>query len=71
MFSSILSSLPYPIYCERITTIYFLEPLNTISNIGFILSAYFAFKLIKKNRIKNLEYKLLPFLIFFKQNPSL
>lgn len=53
----------YPEYCEQTIYPLFLEPLNTLSNLAFIISAIFVYKLLKNNRIKNRIYWILFYLI--------
>jgi len=49
-------------HCEKPLGI-ISEPVNTISNMAFFVSAYFIFKLIQKNNIKNGGLRILPFLV--------
>ena len=50
-------------YCERTNLNIFDEPINTVSNIFFIISSIIVFKLYNKNKV-GLYYFLLPILIF-------
>jgi len=51
------------LYCERISTPYFFEPLNTVSNLAFIMAAYYSFSLIKRSNTHDPSIKLLPYVI--------
>lgn len=59
-YLDIYSSLPK--HCERSGS-FFSEPINTISNIGFFISAYFAYSLLKNNKVEDVRLSKLPFLI--------
>lgn len=56
--------IPLPILCERGNNLeLFAEPLNTISNIAFIFATYGIYRLLTKNSIHQVEYKVLLTLI--------
>lgn len=38
------------IYCERMSPDFWAEPLNAISNISFLIAAYFGYKLLKNGK---------------------
>ena len=50
-----------PIYCES-SSGFFQEPLNAITNLAFLIAAFFIYKKIRKNKIKKPEYY---FALFF------
>lgn len=59
-----LLGIPLPILCERGDNLeLFTEPLNTISNIAFIFAAYGIHKLLRKNKVHQVEYKALLILV--------
>lgn len=60
--SNSIFSLPYPIYCEKTRLIFAYEPLNALSSISFFITAYFIFRLLRKNKNKNLVIKLMFYL---------
>ena len=41
----------FPQYCESATNFWLHEPLNAITNLAFIIGAYYLFKLIKKEKL--------------------
>ena len=43
-------------YCERVGDEFYSEPVNAISNIAFFVSAFFVYRLLKKNNIKHFSY---------------
>ena len=49
-------------YCERVNDNFFNEPINTISNIFFLIISVFTYKLQKELKVKKIFY-LLPILI--------
>lgn len=55
----------YPNYCEPALFTYFLEPINAISNISFLISGFFILRLLKKNNVKEEIYYGLCLLITF------
>lgn len=50
-------------YCESGVGLFYTQPINTISNIALLISAYFAYQLIKTNHINNRVIKILPFIL--------
>jgi hypothetical protein len=59
--SSSLSLYKTIIHCERLTFLIY-EPLNTLSNLAFLVSGYYSSKLIKNKNV-NFKIKLLPYSI--------
>ena len=59
-YLNIYSSLPQ--HCER-SWGFLSEPINTISNIGFFISAYLIYKSLKINKFKSIPLKSFPLLI--------
>lgn len=56
--------IPIPIYCERGSSLeFFAEPLNAISNIAIIFASLGIYRLLTKNKIQKIEYKVVPILI--------
>lgn len=51
------------LHCERQNTQSFFEPLNSISNAAFLISAYYAHKYIKENKIQDKNIQKLPYVI--------
>lgn len=51
------------LYCERQNTQFFFEPLNSISNAAFLISAYYALKYIKENKTRDNKIQRLPYII--------
>lgn len=51
------------LYCERIGPGLLAEPLNAFTNLAFLLAAYLASRDIKKHRISNKAWWLLPLLM--------
>jgi hypothetical protein len=43
-------------YCERVGDGYFAEPINAISNLVFLVAAYYAWKWLKKNNNQDIEF---------------
>jgi peptidoglycan/LPS O-acetylase OafA/YrhL len=41
-------STPIDLYCERVTPAFWAEPLNALSNIAFLIAAYAAFDLWRR-----------------------
>jgi hypothetical protein len=41
-------SSPVDLYCERITLFFWAEPVNALSNIGFLIAAFAAFQLWRR-----------------------
>lgn len=64
LFWQIVNNLPQPSYCERTTNSFFSEPINLFTNSAFLISAIFAYKLIKAKSIKESVYYFFPWLIF-------
>lgn len=56
--------IPLPVYCERSKLEFFVEPLNAISNIAFLFAGLGIYRLLIKNNLQQLEYKVLLILIF-------
>lgn len=50
-------------YCESGVGLFYTQPINTISNIALLISAYFAYQLIKTNNINNRTIIILPFIL--------
>jgi hypothetical protein len=50
---------PVDIYCERTSTLFWDEPLNAITNLSFILAAWFLAKLYKERSLHDREIKSL------------
>ncbi|PIQ73362.1 hypothetical protein COV58_02970 [Candidatus Roizmanbacteria bacterium CG11_big_fil_rev_8_21_14_0_20_36_8] len=50
-------------YCESGVGLFYTQPINTISNITLLISAYFAFRLIRTNHVNNKTIKILPFIL--------
>lgn len=56
--------IPFPTYCERGDSLeFFAEPLNAISNLAFIFAGFGIYRLLIKNRIQQIEYKIVLILI--------
>lgn len=55
--------IPLTAYCERSSSGFFAEPLNAISNIAFIFAGFGIYKLLTKNKIRKIEYKVILLLI--------
>lgn len=60
----VVSNLPQPPYCERVSNSLFSEPVNLITNLAFFISAFFVYRMLKTKNIKNSTYNLFPWLIF-------
>ncbi|MFT2588559.1 hypothetical protein ACMWPQ_29155, partial [Escherichia coli] len=43
MTASLLA--PVDLYCERLSTAFWAEPVNALSNLAFLLAAYFLWRL--------------------------
>ncbi|MBT0571053.1 alkaline phytoceramidase [Curvibacter sp. CHRR-16] len=43
---------PVDLYCERLSPDFWAEPVNAISNAGFLLAAYFAWRLLRSRGLK-------------------
>ena len=56
-------SLPEPVYCERHSNYYLAEPINALSNVGFFIAGYFAFRLLAKHNLRKKEYLYLAIVI--------
>src|SRR5262245_44473972 len=41
-------SAPVDLYCERVTPLFWAEPVNALSNIGFLIAAFAAFRLWRR-----------------------
>ena len=52
-------------YCENGIGIFSTEPINTISNIAILISAYFSYQLIRAHNIKNPTVRVLPVVVAF------
>lgn len=52
-------------YCENGIGLFYTQPVNTISNIAFFISAYFSYQLARTYRIKNLIIRILPLIMVF------
>ena len=50
---------PIDIYCERLTPDFWAEPVNALSNLAFILAAFFAYRLYKKTNTQSRNIKAL------------
>lgn len=50
-------------YCERTESSFLSEPINFFSNAAFLISAYFAYQLLKKYKIKERSYYILVLLL--------
>ena len=50
-------------YCESGTGLFYTQPINTISNIALLISAYFAYQLIRTNHVDNRTIKILPLIL--------
>lgn len=59
----LLNKLPQPPYCERVSDSLFSEPVNLITNLAFLISAFFVYRIIKANNLKNSIYNLFPWII--------
>lgn len=57
--------LPEITYCEQALMGNYFQPLNTISNIFFILAAIFLYFFFKKNKIKDVKSKIFLVLVLF------
>lgn len=64
LFWQIVNILPQPRYCERISNYIFAEPVNLITNLAFIISAFFVYKMLKAKNVKNSIYNFFPWIIF-------
>lgn len=61
-----LLGIPVPIYCESSGILaLFPEPLNAVSNMAFIFAGLGIYKLLTKDKIQKVEYKIALVLIFF------
>lgn len=43
-------------YCERVGDGYFAEPVNALSNLVFLVTAFYAWKWLKKNNSQDIEF---------------
>lgn len=43
---------PVDLYCERLSPDFWAEPVNALSNAGFLLAAYFAWRLLQSRGLK-------------------
>ncbi|TSA45222.1 hypothetical protein D4R52_02900 [bacterium] len=43
----------FPIYCEKVTGFWLTEPLNALTNLAFLIGAYYLYKFIRINRVKS------------------
>lgn len=50
----------FPVYCERFANFWLVEPLNALTNLAFLIGAYYLYKFIRAN---NLKSRLSTFLI--------
>ena len=64
LFWETVNNLPQTVYCERTSNSFFAEPINLVTNLAFLISAIFTYKLIKIKNIKDPIYSLFPWLIF-------
>lgn len=53
----------YSVYCESGIGLFYTQPINTVSNVALLISAYLAFRFIKTNHVNNKAIKILPFII--------
>ena len=62
---TLLSKLPYTEYCERQgNSAWSAEPVNAVTTIALLISAYYIFKLLKKkNKINDKKFIFLPLLL--------
>lgn len=51
-------------YCERVSSDFWAEPLNAISNVSFLVAAVILFLYLQKNKIKNYSVWFSAVLIF-------
>lgn len=51
MYNLLLKNLP--VYCEKITSLGWFEPLNALSNFAFLIGAYYLYRFVKASQIKN------------------
>lgn len=47
------------LYCERLSDGYFAEPVNALSNIAFLIAAFYAWRYSKKHSVRDLGTSLL------------
>lgn len=52
------------IYCERVDTSFWAEPVNAVSNLAFIIASLLAFKLYKKQGVTSYPFIFLASLVF-------
>lgn len=52
------------IYCERVDSSFFSEPINAFSNLAFIVASFMLFSFYKKNNLKSFPLLFLIFLLF-------
>ena len=50
-------------YCESGVGLFYTQPVNTISSIALLISAYFIYRFIKTNHINNRIIKIIPFIL--------
>lgn len=50
-------------YCESGIGLFSTQPINTISNIGLFLAAYFGYQYIKTHYVKNSTIRILPIIL--------
>ena len=55
---------PLDKYCERVTPDFWAEPVNAVSNLSFILAAWFALRLVHNLGIRRLDCYWLILLVF-------
>lgn len=52
------------LYCERVDSSFFSEPINAITNLAFIIASFILFSFYRKNKLKSFPLLFLIFLLF-------
>jgi len=55
---------PIDIYCERIDTSFWAEPINALTNLAFIIASLLAFRMYKKEGVSSYPFIFLASLVF-------
>lgn len=64
LFWQIINNLPQPTYCEKVANSIFIEPVNALTNLAFLISTILTYKMLKAKNIKNSIYYFFPWIIF-------
>ena len=64
LFWETVNNLPQTVYCERTSNSFFAEPINLVTNLAFLISAWFSYKMLKTEKLKQSIYYFLPWFIF-------